>query len=951
MLSGVVYTDQDRCQACSACLRVCQTKSIRIEDGRSQIIEDSCLNCGICVTICSKKAKKYRSGIENAGRIVNSGKAAMVLAPSYVVVAAKKYNCTPGQFCSALKKCGFDFVYESAFGADLVTKVYTDYIQRLVMEKGRENTHVITSPCPSIMNYIEKHAPVLIEEFAPILSPMAAQALLVKHWNSGGVSIVGANPCAAKKSELLYDKMGLYEEVLTFEELIAFMDNAGVIPRNLEESEFDGIQAFYGAGFPISGGLAKTLEMFTDESEINPLSNDLLIIEGEERSTVFLKKMAQNKSDGRGLARYPMLIDILYCEGCILGKAMGVEGDYLENKRIVSDYTQKRFTKVKKTANNYKDYSIQVKNTATAHEYKNWAEIVEELVRNNSFARKWVDRHYLRKMPDEKELTAILESDGKYTPEDELNCGACGYITCRDRANAVYNGENVLGGCIVHIKHEAKISHDDNIRLHELDKMKSDFLSTVSHELRTPLTSVLGFTNIISKRLEEIIFPAISTEDSKINRAMRQVKDNMNIIMSESRRLTSLINDVLDISKMEAGKIEWKKEPVSLAEVVERATAATSSLFDQRGISLVKDIEDELPEIYGDSDRLIQTVINLISNAVKFTDSGSVTCRVGMNGNEIRVSVIDTGVGIAVEDQDKVFEKFRQVGDTLTDKPKGTGLGLPICKQIVEQHGGKIWVESEPGKGSNFTFSLPVTKAEAAGVVAVDIDRLARRLKDHVLTAVPAGVMGGQNILVVDDDANIRSLLRQELETAAYRVREARDGIEAIKEVRKERPDLIILDVMMPGISGFDAAAVLKNDPETMNIPIVILSIVEDRGRGYSIGVDRYFTKPVNTEDLINEVGLLISRGGSKKKLLVVDEDRSTVRTLIEALEARGYNVVGASGGEELVKKALSEKPDMVIINTLLSGPRDVVKTLRFEKGLENVVFLLMDGYTGGNAG
>ncbi|GAB4534603.1 MAG: hypothetical protein Kow0063_17870 [Anaerolineae bacterium] len=257
------------------------------------------------------------------------------------------------------------------------------------------------------------------------------------------------------------------------------------------------------------------------------------------------------------------------------------------------------------------------------------------------------------------------------------------------------------------------------------NQAKSAFLANVSHELRTPLTSVLGFARIIQKRLEERVFPYVQFEDGKTERAMRQVSDNINIIISEGERLTTLINDVLDLAKIEAGKVEWHMQPLSVAEVIERAIAATSALFEHRGLGLVKDINGELPAIVGDRDRLIQAVINLLSNAVKFTEQGSVTCRarfqpVGPDSysgdgpiahrgsGEIVVSVIDTGVGIAEADQRRVFETFAQAGDMLTGKPMGTGLGLSICKEIIEHHGGRIWLESEVGRGSIFSFALPV---------------------------------------------------------------------------------------------------------------------------------------------------------------------------------------------------------------------------------------------------
>ena len=251
---------------------------------------------------------------------------------------------------------------------------------------------------------------------------------------------------------------------------------------------------------------------------------------------------------------------------------------------------------------------------------------------------------------------------------------------------------------------------------------KSEFLANVSHELRTPLTSVIGFTKIVRRRLDEVVLPALAgaretaaaPEDPRLERAVRQVGDNLEIVVAEGERLSALINDVLDLEKIEASRMDFRHEPVDVGEVVERATAATSALFETTGLELRSEIAPDLPAIEGDPHRLVQVVINLLSNAVKFTPSGSVTVRVagGDGGAGVVVSVADTGTGIAPEDQARVFEQFAQAGDTLSETPRGTGLGLSICREIVEHHGGRIWLESELGRGSTFSFSLPAA-AEA----------------------------------------------------------------------------------------------------------------------------------------------------------------------------------------------------------------------------------------------
>ena len=312
------------------------------------------------------------------------------------------------------------------------------------------------------------------------------------------------------------------------------------------------------------------------------------------------------------------------------------------------------------------------------------------------------------------------------------------------------------------------------------NEAKSAFLSTVSHELRTPLTSVLGFAKIIKKRLEERIFPETDKTNPKTEKAISQVSENLEVVISEGERLTHLINDVLDLAKIEAGKMEWNIANISIPDIVDRAIAATSSLFYNKNIVLTKIMETGLPEISGDPDKIIQVVVNLISNAVKFTMEGEIVCRVIRKEDEIIASIKDTGIGIAKQDHEAVFEQFKQVGgDTLTDKPKGTGLGLPICREIIEHHGGRIWLESEQGKGSTFFFALPVNK-KATVTKRIHLDELVKQLKHHVAQSSFRLKDGNATILIVDDDDSIRSLLRQELTDGGYIIEEAKNGKEAL---------------------------------------------------------------------------------------------------------------------------------------------------------------------------
>jgi len=242
------------------------------------------------------------------------------------------------------------------------------------------------------------------------------------------------------------------------------------------------------------------------------------------------------------------------------------------------------------------------------------------------------------------------------------------------------------------------------------DREKSAVLSMGSHELRTPLTSILGFARLIKRKLTQVTCAV--DESETVQKTIDQTSTNIDIITSEGARLLTLINDFLDLAKIESGRVEWDMEPLSIAALIEQSTTITGSLFKAKSLELHVDVAEELPPVVGDRDRLIQVMVNLISNAIKYTETGSITCRARRDDAGVTVSVRDTGVGVAPEDYERIFQRFMQSSKQSANAPKGTGLGLPLCKEIIEHHGGRIWVESTPGEGSTFSFTLPIAAAE-----------------------------------------------------------------------------------------------------------------------------------------------------------------------------------------------------------------------------------------------
>lgn len=451
-----------------------------------------------------------------------------------------------------------------------------------------------------------------------------------------------------------------------------------------------------------------------------------------------------------------------------------------------------------------------------------------------------------------------------------------------------------------------------------IDRMKSELISIVSHQLRTPMTSIKGYTDLLF--LETV---------GEINEAQRRF---LSIIKSNADRLALLADDLLDISRIETGRIRFNLEFIHMSTVGDEIAASLRGQIEEKGLSLELDIPESLPPIYGDRDRVTQILTNLIDNARQYTPSGGqITVSAQVKGNFLQVSVADTGIGIAPEDQEKIFDRFYRTDHPLVQEVAGTGLGLSIVKSFVEMHGGEIWVKSEPGRGSTFSFTLPLAETEK------ELEEFAAP-SPSTLSFAPS-----QKILVVEDEPDIAELIRYHLEGNGYEVTTVARGEEALAKAHQEKPDLITLDIRLPDIDGFEVLQRLKSDEETADIPVVIVSIVPDREDGFRLGAVDYVVKPVDEGRLLSAIGAILPK---EDLVLVVDDDRDTTRLVQEVLSRAGFTVRAASNGFEALAIARQEQPGLILLDLKMPGldGYEVLKRLKRDRATQDIPVFVVTG-------
>ncbi len=656
MNGPVVYTEGENCKKCYSCVRSCPTKAIEVHEGQADIIDRLCISCGYCVDMCSQNAKRIQSSIPAVQKLLHDQDDRpifAIIAPSF---PAAFLDVEPGCIAGALRTVGFDGVYETAFGADLVSY---EYYQRFkhVLDAGATD-FLISSPCPAVVSYVEKLHPELVDNLAPVLSPMETMGKVLRETVDADCRIVFIGPCVAKKEEAR--RTNIIDEVMTFNELLDLFKAEEVDYSACPAEEFDPPRANLGRLYPISGGLLKAASIDSD-----PLASPVYTIEGHERVSELLKVLSGHVRSGTPPSN--RLFDVLFCEGCIAGPAIPNDLSFFERRRYVINY---------------------LKNRPFVKDINEWAELNRKYL-DIDLTKEFHPSVFEEREPSEEEIKQVLAKTNKFTPADELNCRACGYNSCREKAIAVIRGTAEVEMCLPYLISQLETAiadlQNNQTRLIQAEKLASmgQMAAGIAHEINNPLGVVLMYAHLLKEQLE--------TETG--------VSEDVVTIINETERTRKIVQGILNFAREE--KID--RQETNINELISQAAEDLDGIASRGNIDITLDLDENLGVHHVDPSQLRQVLDNILKNAVELMPQGgkiTITSREG--SDEFSIKIQDTGPGIPEKHISDIFSPF------FTTKPvgKGTGLGLPVCYGIVKMHGGNIQAGNNPDGGAYFEIRI-----------------------------------------------------------------------------------------------------------------------------------------------------------------------------------------------------------------------------------------------------
>jgi two-component system NtrC family sensor kinase len=648
----LVYTIKELCRTCYTCVRECPAKAIRIVGGQAEVIDERCIACGNCTKVCSQGAKVFLNTTERVVRLLNSNaKVAALIAPSFPA----EFSDIPDHYVltGMIRALGFEYVAEVSFGADLVADRY----KKLVSEN---KNYYISSDCPSIVNYVKFFHPALVENLAPVVSPMVAMSRVIRERYGNQTRLVFIGPCVAKKAE-----SSEIDEAITFTELRDMMAERNITSCNIKSADFDQPVGGRGAIFPVARGLLQTAKISD-----NAITGNIIAAEGRIDFPGALKEFEA------GLIKNQHM-ELLCCEGCIMGPGLSKNGKQYNRRTLVSSYAKSKMQNI---------------------DQESWQKSFDEFAGLDlSFIHKRVDQE-VDEM-DEKDVNEVLIKMGKKTKKDQLDCGACGYESCVEHAIAIKKGLAEVEMCLPYtIEKLHKSVKDLALSNEKLSSMKQALKQSeklahmgqlsagIAHELNNPLGVVIMYSNIL---LEES-----SPGDP--------VKEDLKLIVEQAGRCKKIVAGLLNFAR----KNQVNHQLVSIKELVNHSLE--SLIIPEKVKISITDLTSN-QEAMLDPEQMVQVLTNLIKNAIDaMPEGGSVDIKLEDTQSDIIIIISDTGVGIKEEDRAKIFEPFF----TTKSIGQGTGLGLATAYGVVKMHKGQISAESNNDAsigptGTRFKIMLP----------------------------------------------------------------------------------------------------------------------------------------------------------------------------------------------------------------------------------------------------
>jgi signal transduction histidine kinase/iron only hydrogenase large subunit-like protein len=623
-------------------------------NGQAVVLTDRCIACGHCVKVCSQKAKiifTYIPIVEN--KIHEKAKMIAVVAPSFAASFPHNYS----KLTTGLRELGFEKVIETSFGADLISKLYIEDL------KNNKGGTIISSSCPAVYGFIQKYFVELVPKLAKIVSPMVAIGRYIKANLGEDYYVVFIGPCIAKKEELQDDEVkNSLDAVLTFDEIKMLFEEYQIHLDNLEPSPFDPPHSYMGKLYPLAGGLLKTTNLPDDL-----LEKEIIVVEGKNKVVEIIEELSQNQINAR-------FVDILFCEGCISGPAIDTNMNYYSRRAKVVEYINESINQTEKQV-----WKSNIYNS-----------------RNLNLRRKFSPKNQRRDVPNEITISKILAETNKLSESEQLNCGACGYASCREFAISIGKGLAEKEMCLPYLIDELQTAYEHlkttQEQLHNAEKLASigQLAAGVAHEINNPLGTIMLYTTLIDKEI------------SKISDGENPVKEDLDLILNEAKRCKNIVSNLLNFARQ--GKLNITK--TDLSSILKKLIKIISMNPNYRDIEIK--FSDELLHEFIDADKeqLEQVFSNVIGNACEAmmqAHEKKLKIRLYEKSNMVVIDFHDTGSGIAEEFKSKVFSPFF----TTKEMGKGTGLGLAISYGIIKMHKGDIYFNSQPEKGTVFTIKLP----------------------------------------------------------------------------------------------------------------------------------------------------------------------------------------------------------------------------------------------------